>query len=276
MIKRTFILTMLLGLVLVLGSGNSFAAKKKFKPYEGGAPGGGSLTGTVSYSGPSKDVTIDFTKFKNPEFCVTHPDSDKANNKRIDHKIVAKGGKLKDAMVFIANIDKGKDWPVEKVQVNWKFCDIQPRMFAVRRTTKEIKKSKATTLLIENHDQDIAHNPHGYISVKGKSPGTLFNKLMPSKGSTVDPTKTFKKFKRKKKHNHFFLQCDNHNFMETDGRIVWNPYYSATGADGSYKIEGIPDGKYNVCAWHPHAGGNTDVCQEVEVKGASKANFTVK
>ena len=159
MIKRALVLSMVLGLVLALGSGNSFAKKKK---YEGGAAGGGSLSGTISYKGAPKDITIDFTKNKNPEFCVTHPDGDAKTNTRVNHKIVSKGGKLQDAIVFIQNIEKGKDWPVETVKVNFKNCDIHPRMFGIRKTTKDIKKAKATTLIIENHDPDILHNPHGY------------------------------------------------------------------------------------------------------------------
>ena len=62
--------------------------------------------------------------------------------------------------------------------------------------------------------------------------------------------------------------------MEADARIVWNPYYSITGADGSFKIEGIPAGKYKVVAWHPYAG---EVSAEVTIgDGEAKQNFEIK
>ena len=287
MIKRTFIISMVLGLVLVFGSTNSFAAKYEYK---GGAAGSGSLSGAVSYDGPLKDVEIDYSKSKNAEFCATHPDTNKDGKTRTDHQVVVNGGKLKDAIVTIENISEGKDWPVETVNVDWKMCDIQPRMFPVRKTTKAIKKAKSVSLLITNHDEGVIHNPHGYNVLnkkKGKS-ATLFNLALPKKGATVNATvKGFNKFKYKLKKDgsvkrqdkHFFLQCDNHNFMIADGRVVWNPYYSVTGGDGSYKIDGVPDGKYQVCAWHPYAGkGNKDeaTCQDVEIKGATKANFAIK
>ena len=61
--------------------------------------------------------------------------------------------------------------------------------------------------------------------------------------------------------------------MEADARIVWNPYYSISGADGVFKIDGIPAGKYKVTAWHPYAGESS---QDVTVgAGAAKANFTL-
>ena len=69
------------------------------------------------------------------------------------------------------------------------------------------------------------------------------------------------------------LLSSMNNFMEADARIVWNPYYAITGADGSFKIDGIPAGKYKVTAWQPYVG---EVSQEVTVgAGAAKADFTL-
>ncbi len=60
--------------------------------------------------------------------------------------------------------------------------------------------------------------------------------------------------------------------MEADGRIVWNPYYSISGKDGSFKIDNIPAGKYKVTAWHPYVG---EVTKEVTVAGGAdtKQNY---
>ncbi|MEE9497891.1 MAG: carboxypeptidase-like regulatory domain-containing protein, partial [Nitrospinaceae bacterium] len=107
----------------------------------------------------------------------------------------------------------------------------------------------------------------------GASRKTLFNKPLPSQGDVADVSKNIARFK-KKKDKHFFLQCDQHNFMEADGRIVWNPYFAVTGADGSFKITDIPAGKYKVTAWHPYVG---EVTSEVTVGGGAdaKQNFTL-
>ncbi|MFQ5715923.1 MAG: carboxypeptidase-like regulatory domain-containing protein, partial [Nitrospinales bacterium] len=84
----------------------------------------------------------------------------------------------------------------------------------------------------------------------------------------------FKRFKAKK-DKHFFIQCDQHNFMEADGRIAWNPYYAITGEDGSFKLEDVPPGTYKVTAWHPYIG---QVTQDVTVSGGgdAKADFELK
>ena len=262
--KKILTIGMVFGLVFAQTSGNALA--KKFK-YEGGAGGKGSVVGKVSYSGPPKDIEIDLLKEKNKEFCTTHPDA--KDGKRVDRKILAKGGKLQNTVVFIDNIAKGKDWNMTTTKFDFKLCDITPKVAIVRKT---IKGEKEGNTQITNQDTDILHNPHGY-SVVGASRKTLFNKPLPSKGSVAEVTKNLKRFK-KKKDKHFFLQCDQHNFMEANARIVWNPYYAITGADGNFKIDGIPAGKYKVVAWHPYAG---EASAELTIgDGEAKKDFVIK
>jgi hypothetical protein len=45
--------------------------------------------------------------------------------------------------------------------------------------------------------------------------------------------------------------------MEAEARIVWNPYFSVTDSNGSFKLNQVPAGKYKVTAWHPYAGEHT-------------------
>ena len=63
--------------------------------------------------------------------------------------------------------------------------------------------------------------------------------------------------------------------MEAEARIVWNPYFFITDANGSFHLDQVPSGKYKVTAWHPYAGNHT---QEIVVSEGTKtiANFTVK
>ena len=126
---------------------------------------------------------------------------------------------------------------------------------------------KEGLVTVTNQGDNTLHNPHGY-SVKGANRKTLFNKPLPSKGSVADVTKALKRFKPKK-DSHFFLQCDQHNYMEADARIVWNPYYAVSGKDGTFTLDNIPAGKYKVTAWHPYVG---QVTQEITVAEGGKAS----
>ena len=42
--------------------------------------------------------------------------------------------------------------------------------------------------------------------------------------------------------------------MEAEARIVWNPYFFITDANGSFQLDQVPAGKYKVTAWHRYAG----------------------
>jgi hypothetical protein len=260
--NKTLLRISVVGIALFLSASSSFAGKPK---YEESAGGSGSISGVVNFKGTvPAPIMEDLSKGKNVEFCSKHPET--KGTIRTRQKVVVSGGKLKDAVVFIENITKGKKWPTETVKIDFKNCDIYPKMTTVRRRAKGQKEG---LLVITNQDDDVLHNPHGY-SVVGASRKTLFNKPLPSKGSSTDVTK---KFKFKKKDKHFFLQCDQHNYMESDGRIVWNPYNAISGADGSFKIDGIPAGKYKVTAWHPYVG---EVTQEITVgDGEAKVDFTI-
>ncbi|GJL79722.1 MAG: hypothetical protein NPINA01_27110 [Nitrospinaceae bacterium] len=229
---------------------------------EGTVSNGGSISGMVHFSGTAPaPIMEDLSKGKNVEFCSTHPDANGTIRPRV--KVVVNKGKLEDAVVFIQNIEKGKEWPTAVTNFDFKTCDVFPKVSTVRKTPKGMKTGLLT---ITNQDPDILHNPHGY-SVAGANRKTLFNKPLPSKGDVADVTKNFKRFKASK-DKHFFLQCDQHNFMEADARVVWNPYYSVSEADGAFKIDQIPAGKYWVTAWHPYIG---EVSQEVTVTGGVDA-----
>ena len=231
--KKIVLGVMVVAFSLALAS-TSFAKKKG---YVEGAAGPGSITGTVMLKGDAMaPIMEDLSKGKNVEFCTTHPDAKDGIRPRV--KVSAAGGKLKDAVVFIEKIDGGKPWGDSgKAAYDFTKCDIVQKVLAVRKPTKAEKKTGGI-LTVKNNDANILHNPHGY-SVVGASRKTLFNKPLPSKGSIADVTKTLKRFKPKK-DSHSFLQCDQHNFMEADARIVWNPYYSISKEDGTFTIQDIP------------------------------------
>jgi hypothetical protein len=241
-------------------AGNVHAKKSKYEETQ--VSNGGSISGSVMFKGNAPaPIMEDLNKGKNAEFCATHPDT-KEGAIRPRQKVTVKDGKLHNAVILIENISKGKAWSEETVNFDFKQCDIFPKVSVVRKAPKGKKEG---LVQVTNQDEDILHNPHGY-SVKGANRKTLFNKPLPSKGSVADVTKSLKRLKQKK-DSHFFLQCDQHNYMEADARIVWNPYY--TVSTDSFTLENIPAGTYKVTAWHPYAG---EMTQEVTVKEGSKTN----
>ncbi len=263
--KKQILKPLILISIILIAALPAYAKKSNYKVIK--VENGGTLTGVVNFKGEVPPPLLeDLKKGKNSEFCSTHPDAGK-DGIRPRTKVSVADGNLEGAVVLIEAINKGKDWSNEPIKFDFKNCDIFPKVTVIRKTPKGMKEG---LVLIENHDPDILHNPHGYSKV-GANAKTLFNKPLPSKGDVADVTKSLKRFKAKK-DKHFFLQCDQHNFMEADARIVYNPYFSVTGKDGAFNLDQIPAGTYKVTAWHPYLG---QVTQEVNVPagGNSKVTF---
>ena len=226
---------------------------------------GGSLAGSVLFKGPApKPIMENLNKGKNAEFCAGHPDTQDGGI-RPRSKVTVTDGKLMDTVIFIENITQGKDWADEAITFNFQNCDIFPKVSVVRKTPKGMKQG---LVKIINQDPNILHNPHGYSKI-GANAKTLFNKPLPNKGDVADVTKSLKRLKMNK-DTHFFLQCDQHNYMEADARVVWNPYYAVTTKDGAFLLDQIPAGSYRVTAWHPYIG---EVTQTVTIQEGQKARL---
>ena len=68
------------------------------------------------------------------------------------------------------------------------------------------------------------------------------------------------------------LLCNVHSEMSGFIIVVPTPYFAMTSESGEYKIENIPDGTYNLTAWHE---GIKNQSKHVDVAGDAKADFTL-
>jgi len=68
------------------------------------------------------------------------------------------------------------------------------------------------------------------------------------------------------------LLCNVHPEMEGYIVVSPTPYFAEADANGNFKIDNVPDGKYNVVAWHEGLKTQT---KPVDVAGTGKADFTL-
>lgn len=68
------------------------------------------------------------------------------------------------------------------------------------------------------------------------------------------------------------LLCNVHSEMSGFIVVSPTPYFVRSDSAGNYKIDNVPDGKYNVVAWHE---GSKPVKKMVDVSGTGKADFTL-
>ena len=71
-----------------------------------------------------------------------------------------------------------------------------------------------------------------------------------------------------KKEKAIPFACDVHSWMSAKCWVMDHPFFATSGADGSFEIKGLPDGKYTFVAWHETFGEKEF---EVEIAGAEAA-----
>jgi hypothetical protein len=214
---------------------------------------GGSVSGKITFKGAvPAPKEFDLGKFPQPKFCGT-VDSD-GKGKRFLHDVNVKDGALADVVVAIEHIEKGKPFKFNGTDTNTDVCRFLVQGGPSKFVGVVMKKAE---FRVKNLDADptdpktvtgVLHNPHLYEE-SGSASSTIFNLPLPDKGQEIKKPTILRK-----KDSVLHLQCDQHNYMNSYYYPVENPYYAIVGADGTFSIDGIPPGDYEMHAWHPVLG----------------------
>ena len=168
--------------------------------------------------------------FPNIDMCAEVDTDDEMNRVLDDFKISPDGG-LKDVVVTIQHMDAGKPFNKEPINIVSENCKFLPDVNVIRQ---------GETFKVDNLDA-VMHNSQVYQKERGK---ILLNIPIPAEEVTEG------KITFKKKYKIMQMICGMHEFMQTWGYRVQNPYYSQTKIDGNFKIDNIPPGEYKLTAWH--------------------------
>ncbi len=67
--------------------------------------------------------------------------------------------------------------------------------------------------------------------------------------------------------------CEVHEFMRGAILVAENPFYAVVGADGTFRITGVPEGEHTIAFWHPE---HQALEQRVAVTGGGTARIEVE
>ena len=168
--------------------------------------------------------------FPNIDMCAEIDTDDEMNRVLNDFKVSPDGG-LKDVVVTIQQVDAGKPFNKKPIDIVAENCKFLPDVSIIRQ---------GETFKVDNLDA-VMHNSQVYQKERGK---ILLNIPIPAEEVSDG------KIMFKKKYKIMQMICGMHEFMQTWGYRVQNPYYSQTKIDGNFKIDNIPPGEYKLTAWH--------------------------
>jgi plastocyanin len=200
---------------------------------------GGGLAGTISVSGAIPKLPVRRIN-KDPQVCGSA-------SRASEELIVSSDGGLKNAVVIVQGVTRGKAMPVLNAKVDQAKCEYVPHV-QVMVANSDIS--------IVNSDP-VLHNIHFY-----QGDTDLFNIAQPIKGQTNTH--------KIEKTGFVYAECDVHGWMRGHVAVVDNPYYAITDERGKFTIEDLPAGSYSVKIWHEFLGEQT---QPVTV--ASKADSSL-
>jgi len=221
----------ILSIVTLIISISSLASTSGWAYQEMEVSNGGSIQGKVTLTGKMPYPRIyHLILFPNIDMCAEIDTDDEMNRVLEDFKVSPDGG-LKDVVVTLEHVDAGKPFNKEPINITAENCKFLPDVNVIRQ---------GESFKIDNMDA-VMHNSQVYQKERGK---ILLNIPIPAE-EVSDGKITFKK-----KYKIMQMICGMHEFMQTWGYRVQNPYYAQTKIDGNFKIDNIPPGEYKVTAWH--------------------------
>jgi hypothetical protein len=216
---------------------------------------GGTITGKVTLNGPIPPPRVfPLVLYPFGPFCKKI--SDGQGHILLEEFIVGPEGGMQDAIVAVQRVKNGKPFPPIKSELFSVDCMFHPadvpddEQFRVDEKGK-LRHAHPLVGVLQNpqhisvvNRDPILHNGQVFQSEKGN---IILNFPLPisdePRGGMIqlEPGKRITQ-----------MICGMHEFMQTWGFVVDNPYYAKTRRDGTFVIDQLPPGTYKVVAWHPH------------------------
>lgn len=215
---------------------------------------GGTLQGRITLQGPVPPPRIfPLVLYPFGPFCKKISDGE--GNVRLKEFVVSDEGGLSNAVVAVEAVPRGKRFePIRSafVAVDCMFHPAEvsdDEQYAVKEGKLHHEHPLVTVL--ENHrpisminKDPVIHNIQVFQNEKGN---IILNTPLPV---STEPRGGILHFAPGKRVSQMI--CGMHEFMQSWGFVVDNPYYAKTKKDGGFSIDRLPPGTYKVIAWHPH------------------------
>jgi plastocyanin len=165
-------------------------------------------------------------------------------------RVTGAAGQLANVLVYVKTPGVTGRAPAEPLTLTQEGCIYKPHVAAV---------VVGQPVKIVNGDPTL-HNVHALAKSNPE-----FNQAQPFQNMELE-----KKFD--KPEMAISVKCDVHPWMQSYISVLPHPYFAVTGEDGSFTIDGVPAGTYEVEAWHESLGTQTGQAT-VTAGGAADVSF---
>ena len=171
-----------------------------------------------------------------------------------DEAVVVTHGKLRDVLVRIKNGTAGTHAaPKQAAIIDQRGCMYVPRVVGI----------EAGQQLLVRNDDGVFHDVWGKLAAT-----TLWNDPQPAGAAplALDPS-------RAKAGDVVELSCGVHAWMHAYVVVQDHPFFAVTDQDGKFAIDGLPEGTYELEAWHPVLGAKS---MRVVIGKGKRGNVTAR
>jgi hypothetical protein len=194
---------------------------------------GGTIEGSVRFSGSPPP----------PKIIEVGQDREVCGKVKNIYEVEVKEGRIKNALVMILEIDKGKDFDFPDAVLGQEGCSFKPH----------IVLTSPGKLTLASSDP-IPHNIHTK-SILNRPINITLNRLKRKSSLSVSFPEIID------------IKCDLHGWMKAFVVVAEHPYYDISAIDGSFQLRDVPPGTYELEVWHAKLGSQT---QEVTVEAGKK------
>ena len=181
---------------------------------------GGSIVGRVRFVGPIPHLPALIVS-KDREACAAAAAPQML-------LVSADSGGVKDTVIALENITRGKAPPAHQPSLDNRDCMLIPRVQAVM---------VGTEIVVRNADPFL-HTTRGRLPDSKQAFNLVFPRGTPEKAQKI------------RFPGVIAVTCDTHAHMKAYILAFEHPYFALTDAHGQFEIAPVPPGVYRVQAWH--------------------------
>ena len=213
---------------------------------------GGTISGKVTFEGTTPPPKR-FPVKKDPDVC---------GPERTLNELAVRDGLLQGAVVILEGVEAGKPFPVARHRGEppgaGEFRYGGGAHLALEIFTKGCNFGPFTGVLtLDEPVRFLNHDPIKHIlhSVSSRDDKGLILRTIHNRELRPDTVveRTFHA-SRLKPNRVIGIHCNRHDFMQSWFYVVTSPYYSLSDQDGTFTIDQVPPGQYELLAWHPTLG----------------------